>query len=247
MVFDKNSAFRGIRALYGNDGFKKLQNSHVTVIGVGGIGSWATEALCRTGIGHLTLIDNDIIEITNSNRQLHTTTQTVGELKAGVLAKRLLTINPLLDIKVLNTKLTTENIDEILKDRDKNVCECIDDIDAKTYIANYLSQHNSNFIVAGGAGGRIDPTCLYVGDVATATGDALISKLRNKLRKEYGFPKNGQKFKITCTFSTEKPIYSSKEDYISGDLPAFGASMSVTASAGLLISSWMINKIVKSN
>ena len=82
MNFDKRLAFRGIRALYGNDGFEKLQSSHVTVIGVGGIGSWATEALCRTAIGSLTLIDNDIIELTNSNRQLHTTSKTVGKCKS---------------------------------------------------------------------------------------------------------------------------------------------------------------------
>ena len=205
MDFNKKLAFRGIRALYGNDGFEKLQQAHVTVIGVGGIGSWATEALCRTGIGSLTLIDNDTIEITNSNRQLHTTTKTCGQSKAQVLADRLLEIN----------------------------------------VCNYMYHHNTVFIEAGGAGGRIDPTKLNIGDIATANGDALISKLRNKLRKEYGFPSNGKKFNISCTFSNEKPIYSSKEDYISGDLPAFGASMSVTATAGLLISSWIISKITQ--
>ena len=114
MNFDKRLAFRGIRALYGNDGFEKLQSSHVTVIGVGGIGSWATEALCRTAIGSLTLIDNDTIELTNSNRQLHTTSKTVGLGKARVLADRLLEINPLLDIEVIETKLTPENIDGVL-------------------------------------------------------------------------------------------------------------------------------------
>lgn len=245
MEFDKKLAFRGIRALYGNDGFEKLQNTHVTVIGVGGIGSWACEALCRTGVGSLTLIDNDTIEITNLNRQLHTTPKTVNQTKVETLATRLKEINPTIKIECLCVKLTPENIDEVLAGKTEYVCECIDDIDTKTYISNYLHKHKSTFIVAGGAGGRRDPTKLNIGDVSTANGDALISKLRRELRKSYGFPNNGQKFNITCTFSTEKPIYSSKEDYISGDLPAFGASMSVTASAGLLISSWIINKIVQ--
>lgn len=245
MDFNQKLAFRGIRALYGNSGFEKLQNTHVTVIGVGGIGSWATEALCRTGVGAITIIDNDTIEITNSNRQLHTKTDTVGKYKTEVLGNRLLEINPNLKLERISEKLDPSNIDSILHNRSEFVCECIDDIDAKAYISSYLSKANSTFIVAGGAGGRTDPTLLNIGDIATATGDALISKLRNKLRKEYGFPSNGQKFRITCTYSTEKPIYSSKEDYISGDMPAFGASMSVTASAGLLISSWMINKIVR--
>ncbi len=243
MEYDINLAYRGIRALYGNEIFSKLQKTHVTVIGVGGIGSWCTEALCRTGIGSLTLIDHDDIELTNINRQLHTTVLTVGRKKAETLKERMLSINPKLSIEVICEKLTTQNIDEILKSRSDNVCECIDDIDAKVYIANYLHKNKSNFIVAGGAGGRIDPTKLRIGDVATANGDALITKLRSRLRKDYGFPSDSKKFNITCTFSNEKPTYSSKEDYISGDLPAFGASMSVTASAGLLMSSWIINRI----
>lgn len=247
MTFDKRLAFRGIRALYGNDGFEKLQSSHVTVIGVGGIGSWATEALCRTAIGSLTLIDNDTIELTNSNRQLHTTSKTVGLGKARVLANRLLEINPLLDIEVIATKLTPENIDSVLEGKTDYVCDCIDDIDAKAYVCNYLFRHNATFIEAGGAGGRRDPSKLKIGDINTANGDALISKLRARLRKDYGFQSNSKKFNISCTFSNEKPIYSSKEDYLSGDLPAFGASMSVTASAGLLISSWIINKITSKN
>ena len=162
MNFDKRLAFRGIRALYGNDGFEKLQSSHVTVIGVGGIGSWATEALCRTAIGSLTLIDNDTIELTNSNRQLHTTSKTVGLGKARVLADRLLEINPLLDIEVIETKLTPENIDGVLEGKTDYVCDCIDDIDAKAYVCNYLFRHNATFIEAGGAGGRRDPSKLKI-------------------------------------------------------------------------------------
>lgn len=243
MTFDNRLAFRGIRALYGNEIFDKLQKTHVTVLGVGGVGSWCTEALARTGIGKLTLIDFDTIEITNSNRQLHTTSKTVGLFKADVLASRLLEINPNLEVEVIKEKLTPENIDEILKDRSEYVCDCIDDIDAKTYVCSYLFKKGSTFIVSGGAGGRRDPSLLKIGDVGTANGDALITKLRQRLRKDYGFAGNGQKFKIACTFSNEKPIYSCKKDYLSGDLPAFGASMSVTASAGLLISSWMLNKI----
>lgn len=246
MEFDKKLAFRGIRALYGASGFEKLQKSHVTIIGVGGVGSWATEALCRTGVGHLTLVDFDKIELSNSNRQLHTTTKTVGMGKARVLADRLLDINPDLVVDVVETKLTPDNIESVLEGRTDFVCDCIDDIDAKTYVCNYLYHKKAVFIEAGGAGGRIDPSKLKIGDINTASGDALISKLRNKLRKEFNFPTTNQKFNICCTFSNEKPIYSSKEDYLSGDLPAFGASMSVTASAGLLISSWIINQIVSS-
>ena len=231
MSFDKRLAFRGIRALYGNEIFEKLQNTHVTVLGVGGVGSWCAEALCRTAVGKLTLIDFDTIEITNLNRQLHTTTKTVGLYKADVLSSRLLEINPEIELEVIKSQMTPDNIDEIMKNR----CDYV--------FCNYLFKKGSTFIVSGGAGGRIDPTLLKIGDVGTANGDALISKLRTKLKKEYGFVGSGQKFKIACTFSNEKPIYSSKEEYLSGEFPAFGASMSVTASAGLLISSWMLKQI----
>lgn len=135
----------------------------------------------------------------------------------------------------------------MLEGKTDYVCDCIDDIDAKAYVCNYLFRHHATFIEAGGAGGRRDPSKLKIGDINTANGDALISKLRARLRKNYGFQSNNKKFNISCTFSNEKPIYSSKEDYLSGDLPAFGASMSVTASAGLLISSWIINKITSKN
>ena len=232
MSFDKKLAFRGIRALYGNEIFEKLQNTHVTVLGVGGVGSWCAEALCRTAIGKLTIIDFDTIEITNLNRQLHTTTKTVGSYKADVLSSRLLEINPEIELDVIKTQMTPDNIDEIMKDRCDYVCDCIDDIEAKAYVCNYLFKKGSTFIVSGGAGGRIDPTLLKIGDVGST-----------KLKKEYGFVGSGQKFKIACTFSNEKPIYSSKEEYLSGEFPAFGASMSVTASAGLLISSWMLKQI----
>ena len=101
MTFEKKKAFRGIRALYGDEGFEKLQNSHVTVVGIGGIGSWCTEALCRTGVGSLTLIDSDVIEITNLNRQLHTTVNTEGRTKTEVMREHLLELNPELNIEII--------------------------------------------------------------------------------------------------------------------------------------------------
>ena len=105
--------FRGIRALYGEEGFKKLQNAHVMVIGCGGVGSWITEALCRSGVGTLTLIDPDTVEIGNTNRQLHTTDLTINQYKVRALKNRLITINPEIKIHTLEITLTKENIPEI--------------------------------------------------------------------------------------------------------------------------------------
>lgn len=244
MQFKENEAFRGIRALYGEEGFDRLKKASVLIIGVGGIGSWCTEALCRSGIGSLTLIDPDIIEITNSNRQLHTLSTTCGKYKAEILGERLKQINPKLNLKVDTSLLTVDNIDVKLENCPNYICECIDDLKAKAAVVNYLYKHNKTFIVSGGAGGRINPQALKLGDLAEATGDALISKLRQELRRNYGYPKGGAKMHITCTYSTETPIYAPKQEYMNGDLPAFGASMAVTACAGLNLAAWIIKKIV---
>ncbi len=247
MQFIEKQAFRGIRALYGEDNFAKLQSAHVLVIGVGGIGSWCAESLCRSGVGHISLIDPDIIEITNLNRQLHTMPSTCGQYKAQVLANRLKQINPNLIIDTEETLLTEENIEEKLQDCPQYICECIDDLKAKTKIVDFLYKNKKTFIVAGGAGGRLNPQALSVGDIADSCGDALISKLRQELRKNYGYPKGGKKMHITCTFSTETPIYAPKNGYINGDLPAFGASMPVTACAGLNLAAWILDKIAKAS
>ncbi len=244
MSFEEKKSFRGIRAVYGEEGFRKLQNAHVLVIGVGGIGSWLAESLCRSAVGTLTLIDSDTIELTNSNRQLHTSTSTDGLYKTKVLAKRFLDINPNLNINTLEIKLTPENIADVLKDCPPFVAEAIDDIEAKAYVDDFLARRKTTFIVAGGAGGRRDPRKLDIADLAAAKGNSLIARLRTILRKEYGYPKGGYKMNIPCVYTSEKPVYSEKEAYMSGDLPAFGAAMPVTASAGLMMASWIIEKIV---
>lgn len=244
MEFIEKQAFRGIRALYGDEGLARLQQASVMVIGVGGIGSWCTEALCRSGVGSLSLIDPDVIEITNLNRQLHTLSTTCGQYKAEILGQRLLQINPHLNLKIDTSLLTVENIASKLEGCPDYICECIDDLKAKAAIVDYLYKHHKTFIVAGGAGGRIDPQALHLGDLAQAQGDALISKLRQELRRNYGYPKGGKKMQIMCTYSSETPIYAPKEGYLQGDLPTFGASMTVTACAGLNLASYIIKKIV---
>lgn len=213
------------------------------VIGLGGVGSWMCEALCRTAVGALTIIDADTIEITNANRQAHTSAATCGRYKTEVMAEHLLSINPALRLTRLNVRLTPENTATVLAGCPPFAGEAIDDIATKACIADFLYRRHTSFIVAGGAGGRTDPRRLATGDLACARGDALIARLRNILRKDYGFPKGGEKMHIYCTYSSEKPVYSSKEAYISGDLPAFGAAMTVTASAGLLMAAWLIQKI----
>lgn len=236
--------FKGIIALYGKEGFDKLQNSHVLVIGTGGVGSWLAEALCRTAIGKLTLIDADTIELGNSNRQLHTMTSTLGQSKVQTLANRFLDINPNLEIIVNQTYLTVNNINDNLDNSPIFIAEAIDDLKAKAYIIDYLVKNNKIFICAGGAGGRKDPGCLKIADLSECKGNALLATLRRDLRTKYGFPKQGRKMHVPCVYSDESALYSQAlNDDIT--LPKFGASMAVTASCGLLMASYLIDKIVK--
>lgn len=282
--------FKGICALYGYAGFCALQRSHVVVIGVGGVGSWIAESMCRTGIGTLTLVDFDTIEMSNTNRQLHTLSTTLHKDKTYTLGKRLLQINPHLNLRIFNCQLNKSLIEEQLagilqmtteqlqQNQSPNlneienpnkiaqamrgsehpifVAEAIDDLPVKTRCVDILHRLRIPVITSGGAGGRIDPTRLKVGDIAQAQGDQLIKRLRTELRREFNYPKgqSNQLFNIMCTYSDENPHNSvpfahddvavTKElnldpalEETMPDLPKFGASVAVTASAGLLISS----------
>ncbi len=234
--------FKGSIRLFGKEGFLRLQNAHVMVVGVGGVGSPCAEALCRAGVGELTLVDADTIELSNSNRQIHTLSSTLGQSKAQALAKRLLDINPNLKVHPQVLMLDEHNIEEFMQNSPLYVAEAIDDIKAKVRVVDYLYKKHKVFVVSGGAGGRIDPSCLHLSDMAKAQGDGLIAHLRTLLRKDYGFPKGGKKMNIMCTWSNEVPIYSIEEGK-----QVFGALMSVTASAGLLMASYLIRSIVGQN
>lgn len=245
MEFDRDclERFAGVRALYGQEGFEKLQRSAVLVAGNGGVGSWLAEALCRTAVGTLVLIDPDTIELNNSNRQLHTLSSTMGQNKAKTLGARLMDINPGLNLKIIDAYLTPENIDSTLDGTPEYVAEAIDDAIAKAALLNYLYRHKKIFISAGGAGGRTDPSHLQIGDLSQSKGNALLSKVRHDLRTRYGFAKNGIKMGIKCVFSNENPVYS-REHATDETLPKFGASMAVTASCGLMMAAYLIKEIV---
>lgn len=241
MFVDPSTLFCGIRALYGENGFEKLQKSHVMVIGVGGVGSWICEAMCRSGVGKLTLIDDDSIESTNSNRQLHTTTETVGRYKADVLSLRLKSINPSLDVVVKKIHLTPENIPEILKDAPQYVAEAIDELQTKAAVIDFLAKRNATFVLSGGASGRTDPMHIKMSDLAHASGDALLSNLRTILRKRYGYPRFGKKMGLLCVYSDETAKYAQNPE--DGTVPRLGAAVTVTASFGLLMASYLLNII----
>ena len=240
-----NRRFGGIARLYGEHGLHALQQAHVCVVGVGGVGSWAVEALARSGVGKLTLIDLDNIAESNVNRQLHALTADFGKAKVTALRERIAQIN----------------LAELFRLPFDFVIDAIDQVRIKTAMAAHFVRHKQPFIVSGGAGGQRNPAQIATADLSQTTHDPLLSNLRYTLRKKHGFPREG-KMRVPCVYSREQitpPQIAQACDAPRGSLKAedrmnapqglscagYGASMLVTASFGLHCATAAIEHIVR--
>ena len=200
----KTERFGGVKRLYGHEGFAQLQAAHVCVVGIGGVGSWACEALARSGIGEITLIDADDICTTNINRQIHALTQTIGQEKVKTMAQRIRDINPDCTVHEETCFFLASNAEKLLKDSFDFVIDAIDSIKHKCLLIALCHQKQINLITVGGAGGKKEISCIQLCDLGLTHGDRLLSKVRATLRKQYDFPKYAnQKFKIMSVFSPE--------------------------------------------
>lgn len=243
---DLSRRFGGIVRLYGAAGFARIAAARVMVVGVGGVGSWAVEALARSGVGRLTLVDMDVLAESNINRQLPALGSTLGELKAGVMAARCRDINPQMDVQVVDDFLTPANLPGLLAESPTLVIDCIDDLPAKVALAVYCRQHKIPLLLSGGAGGRVDPTRIRVADLSRTTGDALLSKLRQRLRKQHRIAVDpGKKFGLTCVYS-EEPSCRPTDCVASGlQCGGYGSITTVTATVGLTLVSEALKKITR--
>ncbi|WP_221075105.1 tRNA cyclic N6-threonylcarbamoyladenosine(37) synthase TcdA [Agarivorans aestuarii] len=225
--------FGGIARLYGRSALNTFRQSHVCVIGIGGVGSWAAEALARSGIGKITLIDLDDICTTNTNRQIHATTSTVGQSKTEVMRQRILQINPECQCLEIEDFVTKDNLSEyITKDFDY-VIDAIDSVKAKSALIAYCKRNKIKLITVGGAGGQIDPTQIQITDLAKTIQDPLAAKVRNELRRFYNFSKNPKrKFGVDCVYSTEQLIYPSSDGETCMAKPDAGGTMRMDCSSG---------------
>ena len=253
----KKQRFGGIARLYGNNDFDNLTQAHFCVIGIGGVGSWSAEALARSGIGNITLIDLDDVCTTNINRQIHALTETVGLSKVEVMQQRIAAISPLCEVTCIEDFVTQETVFEYLKADFDFVIEATDSVKAKAAIVAWCKRNKVDMITVGGAGGQIDPRQITSGDLAKTTQDPLSAKLRSELRRFYNFSKNPKRrFGIECVYSTEQLRYpqpdgtvgfnksrmdgSTRLDCASG----FGASTMVTASFGMIAASRAVSKFL---
>jgi tRNA A37 threonylcarbamoyladenosine dehydratase len=205
---DLDRRFGGIGRLYGPDALSRFQAAHVCVVGVGGVGSWAVEALARSAIGRLTLIDLDNIAESNTNRQLPALDPHYGMAKVTALAERVRAINPACVVQEIEDFVTEDNLDAMLGQDFDFIIDCIDNLRVKTAMAAWCVRRRQPFIVSGGAGGQMDPTKIKLADLGEVTYDPLLSKLRYNLRRYHGFPRDaGKKLQVPCVFSTEQLVY----------------------------------------
>ncbi|WGV99713.1 tRNA cyclic N6-threonylcarbamoyladenosine(37) synthase TcdA [Vibrio sp. YMD68] len=249
--------FGGTRRLYGHSEVEILRASHVCVIGIGGVGSWAVEALVRTGIGELTLIDMDDVCVTNINRQIHALNGTVGQSKIEVMAERIKLINPECKVNLIDDFIGPDNQHEYLTKDYDYVLDAIDSLKAKASLLSYCRSNKIKVITIGGAGGQMDPTQIKVADLTKTIQDPLAKKLKDTLRRLHNFPKNPQrKFGIECVFSTEQLKYPQADGSVcaaksTAEGPkrmdcatGFGAATVVTATFGFVAVSKIVEKII---
>jgi len=236
--------FAGTRRLYGIDAVQRFADAHVCVVGIGGVGSWAAEALARSAIGKITLIDLDMVAESNVNRQIHALDGVFGKAKTDAMAQRILAINPQCAVSCIEDFVSLDNLDQMLGRRFDYVIDAIDNVRIKVAMIAWCQAHHIPLITAGGAGGQIDPTRIEIADLARTIQDPLLSKVRSLLRKEYGFTRDPKKkFGIPAVFSSEPLRYpeSASCDQAQGltglNCAGYGSAVCVTASFGLFAAS----------
>lgn len=201
---DRARRFGGIDRLYGAGAAARLAGAHACVIGIGGVGSWAAEALARSGVGRLTLIDLDHVAESNINRQAHALEDTLGMAKVGAMAARIAGIDPDCRVTTIEDFLTPENAGALLQGYDL-VIDAIDNVRAKVAIAVTCTQRRIPLVMAGGAGGKRDPARIGADDLARTEQDPLLAKVRARLRKEHGFPRDPRKNSASRRCSPPNP------------------------------------------
>ncbi|WP_110643451.1 tRNA cyclic N6-threonylcarbamoyladenosine(37) synthase TcdA [Salinicola sp. CPA57] len=230
---DYDFRFGGIRRLYGTRAANAFRRAHVVVIGVGGVGSWSAEALARSGIGKLTLIDLDDVCVSNVNRQLHALDGQIGKPKVEVLAERCRAIWPGIEIHADAAFITPTNLAERIPADADHVVDAIDHVGAKAALIHYCNRRKLPITVTGGAGGQSDPTRVHVADLTRTEHDPLLAKVRSKLRRDHGFSRNPKRrFGVECVYSDEQLVYPGDDGEVCLQKPTPGQATRLDCAAG---------------
>jgi len=241
---DHQARFGALGRLYGEPAAETFSKAHVCVIGIGGVGSWSVEALARSGIAELTLIDLDDICVSNINRQVHATTETVGQFKVDVMAERARLIQPNITIHSVRKFLTIDNAKTLLSGPYDVVLDAIDNGKLKCVLLDTCRDLGKASVTVGGAGGLSDPTLIRRCDLSRSHSDPLLHQVRKRLRQRHGWPRGDRKFGVECVFSEELSKFATCDGGVS-DRPdegtdrgincntGFGTSAAVTGAFGL--------------
>lgn len=245
--------FGSLARLYGTAGAQRIRQSHVVVVGLGGVGSWAAEALARSGVARLSLIDLDHIAESNINRQVHALDTTVGQAKVQAMRARILHINPRCQVDCLEEFVDTANwpamagLEQSFDRTLTAVIDACDQVKAKTVMAAWALKHKALFITVGAAGGKRLAHKVDIDDLAAVTHDPLLAQLRYRLRKEHGAARD-KKMNVACVFSREAVLQPSTSGQTDGSLNChgYGSVVSVTSTFGVCAAGWVIGKFSES-
>ena len=225
-----NDRFQRLKLLIGEENFSNLTSATVAIFGVGGVGSFAVEALARSGVGHLVLIDKDNIDATNINRQIHALNSTVGKSKVEVMRERILDINPAAQVDTIQKFfLPTEAVDDFFICRYDYVIDAIDTLTAKIFLVEQCSRRGIKIISSMGAGNKLDPTRFKVADIFQTSIDPVAKIMRKKL-KERGI----KNLKVVWSDEPPRPV----KDFI-------GSTAFVPSVAGLILAGEVIKDLIR--
>ncbi|WP_395685042.1 ThiF family adenylyltransferase [Caenimonas koreensis] len=252
---DLQRRFGGLERLYGVAGAAAIRAAHVAVVGIGGVGSWAAEALARSGVGQLTLIDLDHVAESNINRQVHATGASVGMAKVLAMAERIADINPACVVHGVEEFADADNWAQLAPAGVTAVIDACDQVSAKVAMAVWAQRTKALFITVGAAGGKRLAHLVDIDDLSKTTHDPLLAQLRYRLRKSHGAAKEGRKIGVTCVFSREAvappdascavPGTESADPSGDGTLNChgYGSVVSVTATFGQCAAGWVLDRI----
>ena len=235
---DLERRFGGLRRLYGDAGYARIRAARVAIVGVGGVGSWAAEALARSGVASLTLIDLDHVAESNINRQVQALGATLGQAKVQALRERIKDIHPGCEVIGVEEFVSEANWPVLLPQPVDAVIDACDQVRAKAAIAAWALQTNSTLVIAGAAGGKRRPHEVEVEDLGLVTHDPLLASLRQRLRKHHGAARSG-KIGVRCVFSREAVASPDASCSVDGSLNChgYGSSVGVTATFGMVAAS----------
>jgi len=244
---DHGRRFGGIDRLYGDGARLTLHQSHVAVIGVGGVGSWTVEALARSGVGHLTLIDLDHIAVSNINRQIQALDSTLGQAKVQALAARIRDINPACKVTTIEDFLDENNLAMLIPPGHFDaVVDACDEAKVKIALIMHARRHKIPLIVCGAAGGKSNPLNLRQEDLGRVTHDALLARIRNQLKKNFHLlPRKNGKFGVNCIYLEEASRRSTSCSANDLNCAGYGSAVTVTAAMGMAAAAWCLEQLLK--